>query len=187
MKRLVIIISALIFFSLPKANAVLSSLPTRDSSLVTLITTSGKVMYVKIVKIDLDYYYVLPQGRTSIWPIRKDKIKQLRYPDGLILNVAQSYRKGRGKQLMANRLFLLSLGNLFALPVLAFLEAFPALMPLFFSALIIDNLQMPYYIYTFVKSINYDFDFKFILFNQIIIMLVVPFIALFDFAFLYFI
>ncbi len=94
MKRLGLVVLIITFLVTFQAKATITFTPTpQDSSLVTLITTSGDTLYVKIIKIDLDYYYVLPSMSEQIIKIHKSEIEQLIYPDGFVLNVAQSYYK----------------------------------------------------------------------------------------------
>ena len=117
MKRLGLVVLIISFLATLQAKAIITTSPGTppDSSLVTLITTSGDTLFVKIIKIDLDYYYVLPDMSERIIKLHKSQIKQLVYPDGLVLNVAQSYYKehpGFQREKKSNILPLVNLSTL---------------------------------------------------------------------------
>ena len=188
MKRLGLIILILTHLTCLRVNAAFtSSLTSTDSSLVKLITTQNDTLLVKIIKIDLDNYYVLPVGYDRIIRIHKDHIKRLIYPDGLLLNVADNYNKGRGTEVIEMKLIKLSLLYLIAFIAPPLIFQFSPFSPMFYIALIIANSLLPSYIVFCWKTTKYNillFDYLWMI---VFLLTFTILTAFYDAAFLYFI
>ncbi len=167
--------------------AFTSSLTPTDSTLVKLITTQKDTLLVKIIKIDLDNYYVLPVGYDRIIRIHKDQIKRLIYPDGLILNVADNYNKGRGTEVIEMKLIKLTLLDLIAVLAPGIIFLISPFSPMFYIALIIANSLLPSYIVFCWKTTKYNINLFDYLWMVAFLLTFTILIVFYDAAFLYFI
>ena len=188
MKRLALIILILTHLTCLRINAALtSSLPPTDSSLIKLITTHKDTLLVRIIKIDLDNYYVLPVGYDRIIRIHKDHIKRLIYPDGLILNVADNYNKGRGTEVIEMKLIKLTLLYLLAFIAPPLIFQISPFSPMFYIALIIANSLLPSYIAFCLKTTRYNIQMFDYLWMIVFLLTCTILTAFYDITFLYFI
>ncbi len=146
MKRPGLVVFIILFLATIQAKAIITTTlgTPPDSPLVTLITTTGESLSVKIIKIDLDYYYVLPDMSECIIKMHKSQIKQLVYPDGLVLNVAQSYYKEHPGLQPEKKTNILPLVNLSTLLISRVLYLFYPGSVLLAVLVAIEDVFLPY-------------------------------------------
>ncbi len=160
-----------------------------DSTLVTMITTSYDTLRVKIIKISLDYYYVLPRGSDKIIKYHKSRILRLIYPSGLVLNVAQSYRKNNPPETNTYNDYNLAgitfINSLFALLVLgSFMQS--GFSPLTFFLLTLDNFVTLYHLYLLSEAHKYLTNKNLLFIYDTVFYLISLFIILLDIGFVVF-